>query len=76
VIHEGFRGWNVRFYLVAIAQSPAGDPHLHVAYESILPYFPVLLEVYHGIQGLMFQAAATPEIHQETNEQDTIAQKS
>ena len=67
LINEGLRGWNVRYYLVAINRTPQGALQLEVAFEvgrkfvfivsmlifstqNLLPRFPVLLEVYHGVQ--------------------------
>ncbi|KAH9952150.1 hypothetical protein B0H21DRAFT_715986 [Amylocystis lapponica] len=49
IINEGLRGWNVRYYLAAIQRSRRDAISLDVAYENILPRFPVLLEVYHGV---------------------------
>ncbi|KAF9218242.1 hypothetical protein BS17DRAFT_804875 [Gyrodon lividus] len=62
VIHEGFRRWNVRYYLAAIKRSNKGVISIQVAFEfvldarpqNILPYFPVLREVYLGVQQTMF----------------------
>ena len=105
VIHEGLRGWNVRFYLAllqrrrasralsglsatsgvssasgtlgepgasgALSRSGAGNIEVHVAFEvrlssqlllhtnismsqNILPYFPVLKEVYLDVQQTLF----------------------
>ncbi|KAI0748299.1 hypothetical protein C8Q80DRAFT_730780 [Daedaleopsis nitida] len=50
LINEGIRGWDIRYYLVAINRTPQGPIQLEVAFENILPRFPVLLEVYHGVQ--------------------------
>ena len=67
LINEGLRGWNVRYYLVAMNRTPQGVLQLEVAFEvgrnfvfivsmlifstqNLLPRFPVLLEVYHGVQ--------------------------
>ncbi|KAI0709438.1 hypothetical protein C8Q76DRAFT_799443 [Earliella scabrosa] len=50
LINEGLRGWNVRYYLVAMNRTPQGALQLEVAFENLLPRFPVLLEVYHGVQ--------------------------
>ncbi|KAJ7740723.1 hypothetical protein DFH07DRAFT_905440 [Mycena maculata] len=52
VIHEGLRRWNIRYYLAAIQLSESGDFQVHVAYEveNILPHFPILLQVYRGVQ--------------------------
>ncbi|KIP08186.1 hypothetical protein PHLGIDRAFT_390456 [Phlebiopsis gigantea 11061_1 CR5-6] len=55
VINEGLHGWNVRYYLAALEQSPHGTISLHVPFENILPHFPVLLEVYQEVQEMVFQ---------------------
>ncbi|PSR94088.1 hypothetical protein PHLCEN_2v4516 [Hermanssonia centrifuga] len=54
VINEGLYRWNVRYYLVALQGFEKSGLILEVAYENIKPYFPVLLEVYHGVHDLMF----------------------
>ncbi|KIK19630.1 hypothetical protein PISMIDRAFT_107189 [Pisolithus microcarpus 441] len=54
VIHEGLRRWNVRYFLAVIKRSNNGSILFHVAFENILPYFPVLLEVYTGVQCSVF----------------------
>lgn len=54
VINEGLRRWDVRYYLAAVHGSSTDKIALDVAFENILPYFPVLLEVYRGVQELMF----------------------
>ncbi|KAJ7156092.1 hypothetical protein C8R43DRAFT_1125981 [Mycena crocata] len=53
VIHEGLRKWNIRYFLAAIRLSASKDFQLHVAYENILPHFPILLEVYRGVQAAL-----------------------
>ncbi|KAI0797712.1 GPI-GlcNAc transferase complex, PIG-H component-domain-containing protein [Abortiporus biennis] len=55
-INEGLRRWDVRYYLAIIQTSHPQSFHLRVAYENILPYFPVLLEVYHGVQNILFES--------------------
>ncbi|CAK5277748.1 unnamed protein product [Mycena citricolor] len=50
VIHEGLSGWNVRYYLAAIVKTDADDYKVDVAFENILPHFPILREVYLGVQ--------------------------
>nr|GAT47208.1 predicted protein [Mycena chlorophos] len=50
VIHEGLQGWNVRYYLAAIATSASDAVQIHVAFENILPHFPILLVVYRSVQ--------------------------
>ncbi|KAJ7109260.1 hypothetical protein C8R44DRAFT_635407 [Mycena epipterygia] len=52
-IHEGLRGWNVRYFLAAVRLSGSGDFQLHVAYENILPHFAILREVYRGVQAVL-----------------------
>jgi len=54
VINEGLRRWNVRYYLTAIQRKGPDDFALEVAYENILPHFPVLLEVYKDVQTTLF----------------------
>ncbi|KAI9065101.1 hypothetical protein FKP32DRAFT_1568498 [Trametes sanguinea] len=49
LIHEGLRGWNVRYYVVAITRTQQGVLKLEVPFENILPRFPILLEVYRGV---------------------------
>jgi len=49
IINEGIRRWSVRYYAVAIQRSPSGIVHLDVVFENLLPRFPILLEVYHGV---------------------------
>ncbi|KAI0692385.1 hypothetical protein BC835DRAFT_1416591 [Cytidiella melzeri] len=57
IINEGIRGWNVRYYLAAIQQTPHTNNTLEVAYENILPYFPILLHVYRDVHEVMFSRA-------------------
>jgi len=54
VINEGLRRWNVRYYLTAIQRIDSFNTTLQVAYENILPHFPVLYEVYQGVQETLF----------------------
>ncbi|KAI6103608.1 hypothetical protein F5141DRAFT_216969 [Pisolithus sp. B1] len=54
VIHEGLRRWDVRYFLAAIKRSNNGSILFHVAFENVLPYFSVLLEVYTGVQRFIF----------------------
>jgi phosphatidylinositol glycan class H protein len=74
IINEGLRGWDVRYYLVAIKRFNHDNYTLEIAYEvgalsldnverirlgeqNILPHFPVLVEVYRGVQEtLLFDA--------------------
>ncbi|EIW60056.1 uncharacterized protein TRAVEDRAFT_164502 [Trametes versicolor FP-101664 SS1] len=50
LINEGIRGWDIRYYLVALHRTQQGALKLDVAFESILPRFPILLKVYHGVR--------------------------
>ncbi|KIY50973.1 hypothetical protein FISHEDRAFT_37811 [Fistulina hepatica ATCC 64428] len=61
VINEGLRRWNVHFYLAALMGNPSHEYSLRVAYENILPHFPVLLEVYRGVHDLLFDHAPESE---------------
>ncbi|KAK0459613.1 uncharacterized protein EV420DRAFT_276220 [Desarmillaria tabescens] len=56
VINEGLYGWNVRYYLAAIVQDGSGATSLAVAFENILPRFPVLLEIYKGVHDVLSNA--------------------
>jgi len=58
VINEGIRRWDVRYYLAAIKRSRTNHLSLEVAYENILPHFPVLSEVYHGVHETLFAVDA------------------
>ncbi|KAJ7632504.1 hypothetical protein FB45DRAFT_1026668 [Roridomyces roridus] len=53
VIHEGLKRWNVRYYLAAVQLSGSGEFKLHVAYENILPHFPVLLQIYRDVHAML-----------------------
>ncbi|KAJ7063187.1 hypothetical protein C8F01DRAFT_1131873 [Mycena amicta] len=53
IIHEGLQGWNVRYYLAAITSSTSGAVQVHVAFENLLPHFPVLLTVYRGLHRIL-----------------------
>ncbi|KAI0093535.1 hypothetical protein BDY19DRAFT_257110 [Irpex rosettiformis] len=59
IISEALRGWTVRYYLAAI-QEEDGRTTLQVAYENILPYFPVLLHVYRDVHAVMFTPMDSP----------------
>ncbi|KAH9945963.1 uncharacterized protein BXZ73DRAFT_95480 [Epithele typhae] len=50
LINEGIRGWDIRYYLVAITRTSQGPVRLEVAFENILPRFRILHEIYHGVQ--------------------------
>jgi len=49
IINEGLRRWDVRYYLAVLYSPRQGEQRLDVAYENMLPRFPVLNKVYHGI---------------------------
>ncbi|KAH9063495.1 GPI-GlcNAc transferase complex, PIG-H component-domain-containing protein, partial [Lactarius vividus] len=49
LINEGLRRWDVRYYLTVLYCPQVAEQRLEVAYENILPRFPVLIEVYNGI---------------------------
>ncbi|KAI0273568.1 hypothetical protein BC834DRAFT_815887 [Gloeopeniophorella convolvens] len=49
LINEGLRRWDVRYYLAVLSCSQLGHQRLDVAYENILPRFPVLIRVYQSI---------------------------
>jgi len=49
LINEGLRRWDVRYYLAVLYSPRQGEQRLEVAYENMLPRFPVLIEVYHGV---------------------------
>jgi len=49
LINEGLRRWDVRYYLAIHYYPRRGEQRLEVAYQNILPRFPVLIKVYHGI---------------------------
>ncbi|KAF8275109.1 hypothetical protein EI94DRAFT_1560103 [Lactarius quietus] len=49
LINEGLRRWDLRYYLTVLYCPQPAAQRLEVAYENILPRFPVLIEVYNGI---------------------------
>ncbi|GLB35058.1 putative GPI-GlcNAc transferase complex, PIG-H component [Lyophyllum shimeji] len=49
VIHEGLKGWDVRYYLAAIKHAESGTFALEIAYQNLLPQLAVLQHVYRGI---------------------------
>jgi len=49
LINEGLRRWDVRYYLAVLYCPQPAVQRLEVAYENILPRFPVLIEVYKGV---------------------------
>jgi len=66
VINEGLRGWSVHYFLAVMQQSPNGNVTIDVPFQHIMPRFPVLLEVYHGVHELLFDAP-TSSISQTCN---------
>jgi len=57
IINEGLRRWSVSYYLALIVDDGDGL-RLLVAYENVLPRFPVLLEVYKGLRSALEIAKA------------------
>jgi len=53
IINEGLYGWNVRYYL-AVLTKVGETQSLHVLYENQLPRMPILRDVYHNLQALLF----------------------
>jgi len=60
-ISEGLRGWNVRFYLVAIKRTalPGSGSTFEVAYQNILPDQSILQHVYQGIHEILLFSPTT-----------------
>jgi len=56
IINEGLYGWNVRYYL-AVLKKVGKTQSLHVLYENQLPRMPILRDVYHNLQALLFDDA-------------------
>ncbi|KAF4576474.1 hypothetical protein EYR40_000713 [Pleurotus pulmonarius] len=52
-IHEGLKRWDVRFYLAALRDVGNGHLNIDVCFPNVLPYFPVLLLTYQGIQEML-----------------------
>jgi len=50
LIHEGFQLWSIRYYLGVMRQSADGQLRLTIVFPNLLPYFPVLVEVSHGVR--------------------------
>ncbi|KAI0372833.1 hypothetical protein BV20DRAFT_990132 [Pilatotrama ljubarskyi] len=63
LINEGLRGWNVRYYLVAITRTQQGALKLEVAFKNTLPRFPILLEVYHAVQEALDNGSEPSRVH-------------
>ncbi|TFK76558.1 hypothetical protein BDN72DRAFT_923582 [Pluteus cervinus] len=57
IINEGLRRWDVRYYLAAIRQTGPESYELDVAYENILPHYPVLRCIYNSIQDTLIEPA-------------------
>ncbi|KAF8078056.1 hypothetical protein FPV67DRAFT_29044 [Lyophyllum atratum] len=57
VIHEGLRGWDVRYYLAAIKLAHLGTFTPEIAYHNLLPQHNVLLYVYRGIHDQLLRPA-------------------
>ncbi|PCH38121.1 hypothetical protein WOLCODRAFT_96527 [Wolfiporia cocos MD-104 SS10] len=68
IINEGLHGWDVRYYLAAIQQSRTGAVSLEVAYENLLPRFPVLLEVYYAVHEKLLNNGSNTDVHDEYHE--------
>ncbi|KAH9934662.1 uncharacterized protein B0H18DRAFT_927263 [Fomitopsis serialis] len=66
VINEGLRGWSVHYYLAVMQQSSNGNVTIDVPFQNIMPRFPVLLEIYHGVHELLFDSP-TSSISQTCN---------
>jgi len=56
IINEGLYGWNVRYYL-AVLTKVNETQSIHVLYENQLPRMPILRDVYHNLQELLFDDA-------------------
>ncbi|KAI0362307.1 hypothetical protein OH77DRAFT_1388489 [Trametes cingulata] len=63
LINEGLHGWNIRYYLVAINRTQQGALKLEVAFENILPRFPILVEVYHAVQEALQNESEPDRVH-------------
>ncbi|KAF9652838.1 hypothetical protein BDM02DRAFT_3108447 [Thelephora ganbajun] len=53
IINEGLHRWNVRYYLAVLTKVDETQS-LHVLYENQLPRMPILRDVYHNLQALLF----------------------
>ncbi|KLO12627.1 hypothetical protein SCHPADRAFT_409348 [Schizopora paradoxa] len=49
LINEALHRWSARYYL-ALMVNPGDEYELLVAFKETLPHFPILLEVYQGVQ--------------------------
>jgi len=62
LINEGLRRWDVRYYLAVLYSPRQGEQRLEVAYENMLPRFPVLNMVYHGIHECLHNGTGDVQI--------------
>jgi len=53
IINEGLRRWDVRYYL-AVLTTDSNGVQIQVAYENLLPRFPVLHKIYLDIHEMLF----------------------
>ncbi|KAF9792754.1 hypothetical protein BJ322DRAFT_72878 [Thelephora terrestris] len=53
IINEALHGWNVRFYLAVLTKVDENQS-MHVLYENQLPRMPVLRDVHHNLQTLLY----------------------
>ncbi|KZV71869.1 hypothetical protein PENSPDRAFT_675151 [Peniophora sp. CONT] len=53
VLNEALYGWNVRYYMAALHRSDDGEPRLQVAFETILPRFPILHPILHDLRSYL-----------------------
>jgi len=58
-INEGLKGWNVRFYLVAIKHTALTGSTFEVAYQNLLPDQSILQHVYQGIHEILLSSTTT-----------------
>ncbi|KAI0647227.1 hypothetical protein C8Q79DRAFT_958280, partial [Trametes meyenii] len=63
LINEGIRGWDIRYYLVAINRTQHGALKLEVAFENLLPRFSILLQVYRRVQEALNEVHADRRMH-------------
>ncbi|KAI0306633.1 hypothetical protein B0F90DRAFT_1808283 [Multifurca ochricompacta] len=54
LINEGLRKWDVRYYLAILFCPQLGQ---HPPWQNVLPSFPVLIEVYHGVHECLHNGA-------------------
>ncbi|KAF8797923.1 hypothetical protein BYT27DRAFT_7123920 [Phlegmacium glaucopus] len=58
-ISEGLKGWNVRFYLVAIKRTALPGSTFEVAYQNFLPDQTILQYVYQGVHEILLSSPTT-----------------